>query len=537
MAAAAAAAAGVGTEQPVVLDELVRASSLLSQEINFRSLVSTLVEQTLDVTRSDLAVLYLYPAEGKTDGEVHSTFQRGRYDVPKKLSRSSELVSFIEESGESVVLLSRKESPFVEVLLSEDMQSGIALPVVTQKASIGVLILNARRPRHYGRVRMQFLEGLLRLASGMLNNARLYRELQDYARNIEELERYQENIFDSMTNLLITTDPKGRIHYFNRSAAERLGLREDHLQKDFHRILGTGLSKTVTKGIEKVGSEHRTIAGIEGIYKTAGEDADMDFSLTVSPLTGKRGKFEGITMVFTDETAEKQLKEQMNVVSEERRMIKDMFTRYLSNDLVQDLMERPEMVKPGGDSKLATVLFGDIRGYTSFTEGHDAEYIVQVLNEYFNEVVEVVIKHRGYIDKFIGDAIMAAWGVPMPDQTRDASAAVQAAVEIQRLIASEDRSFFRGDAKDLRVGIGMHTGELVAGNLGSARRMDYTVIGDTVNVAARLEGVAGPGEVIVTEDTRRHLNEDLFVLEEREPVKVKGKSKPIHIYNVVDMKS
>jgi class 3 adenylate cyclase len=258
----------------------------------------------------------------------------------------------------------------------------------------------------------------------------------------------------------------------------------------------------------------------------------MDFAMNVAPLQTKRGKFEGLTIVFADQTAETQLKQQMEVVSEERRVIKDMFARYLSNDLVKDLVERPELVKPGGDSKLATVFFADIRGYTSFTEGRDPEYIVKILNEYFNEAVEIVIKNRGYIDKFIGDCIMAAWGVPMRNEEEDAVSAVRAAVEIQELVSSTNRAFFTGEAESLRIGIGMHTGPLVAGNLGSARRMDYTVIGDTVNVAARLEGVAEANEVIITEDTRAHL-EDQFELEQRKPVKVKGKANPIPIYNVV----
>jgi class 3 adenylate cyclase len=102
---------------------------------------------------------------------------------------------------------------------------------------------------------------------------------------------------------------------------------------------------------------------------------------------------------------------------------------------------------------------------------------------------------------------------------------------MQKLVSSTERTFFRGDASKLRVGIGMHTGELVAGNLGSSRRMDYSVIGDTVNVAARLEGVAGPGEVVITKATKDLLGSD-FRLEEREPVTVKGKNEPIEIFNV-----
>jgi class 3 adenylate cyclase len=143
-----------------------------------------------------------------------------------------------------------------------------------------------------------------------------------------------------------------------------------------------------------------------------------------------------------------------------------------------------------------------------------------------------VIRHKGYIDKFIGDAIMAAWGVPLQSEEEDAIQAVACALEIQELVFSGKRKFFRGEASGLKVGIGMHTGPLVAGNLGSPRRMNYTVIGDTVNVAARLEGVAGPGEVIITQKTKSLLK-DMFLLEEKPPVRVKGKSEPIQIFKVV----
>lgn len=521
-------------ENMEVLDELVRASSLLSQEISFRSVISALVEQSIDITHSDLAVLYLYPSgsSGGNSGELKSAFQRGRFDVPKSVRRSSELISFLEECKEAVVLLTRKESPFSDLFLHERMESGIALPVFTPKAEIGVLILNSLAPNHFGRTRLRFLDGLLRLAAGMLHNSRLYRELEEHARHIEELERYQENIFSSMTNLLVTTDPDGTIHYFNRAAAERLGLREEHLESDFNKLFGKSLTKAVRKNIDRVRETGKPVAGVEGIYSTGDKETEIDFSLNVTPLKGRRGKFEGLTLLFTDQTAENQLKEQMEVVSEERRVIKDMFARYLSNELVQDLMQRPEEVKPGGDTKLATIFFADIRGYTSFTEGRDPAYIVKILNEYFNEAVEIVVKHKGYIDKFIGDCIMAAWGVPIEHSDEDASSAVSAAVEIQELVASTNRAFFKGEASQLRIGIGMHTGPLVAGNLGSVRRMDYTVIGDTVNVAARLEGVAEADEVIITEDTRKLL-QDGFKLEQREAVSVKGKSKPIPIYNVV----
>ncbi len=519
--------------QDEVLDELVRASSLLAGEINVNRLIGALVEQSLDVTHADLAAMYLYPlGENATRAALKLTYQRGRFQIAKDLKRTAEIVTFLEDCGESVVLLSRKDSPFREVLLAKEMESGIALPVYTPVTRIGVLIVNSKEPNHFGRRRLRFLDGIIQMAAGMLHSANLYGELQEHTRHIEELERYQESIFSSMTNLLVTTDPDGGIHYFNRAAAERLGLSEEDLNRGMQEVLGRGITKKLMKQLLTVADSGKPVLGVEGLYKGEADHGEIDFSLNVSPLQTKRGRVEGLTLLFTDQTAERQLKQEMEVVSEERRVIKDMFARYLSNDLVQDLLQRPELVKPGGGSKLATIFFADIRGYTSFSEGRDPAYIVKILNEYFNEAVEIVIRNHGYIDKFIGDCIMAAWGVPMVHEDDDAIAAVTTAVEIQELVASTNRAFFTGDASKLRIGIGMHTGPLVAGNLGAARRMDYTVIGDTVNVAARLEGVAEADEVIITQETRVRLG-DRFTLEERPAVRVKGKAKPIQIYNVL----
>ena len=367
------------------------------------------------------------------------------------------------------------------------------------------------------------------MATGLLRNAELVRELREYLRRIEELERYQESIFSSMTNLLITTDSNGEIHYFNDAAREKVGLTESHIGSRFDSVLKKSLGKKIFNGISSVTTTGQSALGIEGIFK--GEEKDMDFSLNVSPLKGKRGRHEGLTLLFTDQTSEQELKARADVAVEERRVIKDMFSRYMSKEVVQALIDTPESVKPGGAKRLATVFFADIRGYTSFSEGKDPEYIIEVLNEYFGEAVEVVIRHKGYIDKFIGDCIMAAWGVPMQSEAEDALQAVSCALEIQEMVASKERTFFQGKAQKLKVGIGMHTGPLVAGNLGSSRRMDYSVIGDTVNVAARLEGVAGPGEVIITQDTRDLIGES-FKLKTLVPVSVKGKTKPISIYNV-----
>lgn len=514
------------------LDNLVRASSLLAREHELRSLASVLVEQSLDITHADLAALYVYENPDDSRSALKLYFRRGRGEVPRRLSGSSESMEFLCENRETLVLLQRNLPFFQDIFLDVEMNSAIALPLFTPKVQIGVLICNARSVNFWYRDRFSFLDSFARTASGVLNNSRLYEELKEQYRAVEALERYQESIFTSMTNLLVTTDDDGSIHYVNQAAADRLGLTEEDLGKKldsrFKNSLDAGIRRQI-RNTEKTGKE---FLGLEGIFDR-GDGTSIDFSLNASPLRGRRGRNEGMTLLFTDQSRERALKKEMDLVVEDRRVVKDMFARYLSSEVVDSLMESPELVKLGGDKKIATVFFGDIRGYTSFSETKQPEYIIEVLNEYFQEAVEIIIKHRGYIDKFIGDAIMAAWGVPMMSEEEDAIAAVSCAVEIQQLIANSKRTFFRGDASKLRVGIGMHTGPLIAGNLGSDRRMDYSVIGDTVNVAARLEGVAKAGQVVITDSTRDRIG-DHFKLKELEPVKVKGKEKPLKIFNVIE---
>jgi class 3 adenylate cyclase len=520
-----------GSEDQIrILDELVRVGGMLADELDFKSLVAVLVEQSLDVSRSDLGAFYVRTTlEARRRADLRLHYRRGRLAIPERLAADSALVEFAEECDEAIVLLERKDSPFLGLLLHESMSSGIALPLATPKARIGLLVLNSRKPLHYRRARLEFLEAFARLAAGMLHNSRLFLDLRETLRRVEGLERYQKSIFDSMTNLLLTTDEKGRLKYFNGAAGARFGLTEGQLSRPFEENVGKGVGRRILRAIDRVAEDGREVLGMEGIYRRG--SSEMDFALNASPLRTPRGRHEGVTLLFTDQSRERELQGQFEKVVEERRLIKDMFSRYLSAEIVARLVERPGLVKPGGDKKEATIFFADIRGYTAFAEGKDPEYIIDVLNAYFREAVEVVVRHRGYIDKFIGDAIMAAWGVPLQTAEQDARQAVAAALELQELVTSRKRKFFTAEAKGLRIGIGLHTGPIVAGNLGSRRRMNYTVIGDTVNVAARLEGVAGPDEVIITESTRQHLGED-FRLERRDPVLVKGKTDPIAIYRV-----
>jgi adenylate cyclase len=508
-----------------ILDDVVRAGFAISKGFDIKRFIASLTEQLFDITGSHLACFY-----SAEEYRARLLYRRGRYDIPETFSTDRDPFNFVLESGETVVLTKRKPSPFLPLLLHSSMHSGIIAPIKSERKIYAFVILNSAQPEFFTRTRLRFAEAITKLAGEYFHNTILHNRLRDYTRKIQSLELYQKNIFTSMSNLLITTDTTGTVQYFNRAAALRFQLTGEHIGTNVLEIFKTGMGKKMQDLLTASIREGTGIVAAEGIYRN--ETGEMDFSLTASPLFSRGNKLEGMTLIFTDQSKERELEKTVRTVKEERRLIKDMFSRYVSREIASRIVAHPDLIHLGGDKRDATVLFADIRGYTSFSEGRDPEYIIKVLNEYFSEAVEIVLKHHGYIDKFIGDCIMAAWGIPLKTETEDARLAVSCALEIQNMVKDPQRSFFKGEAKKLAIGIGIHTGPLVAGNIGSAQRVDYTIIGDTVNVAARLEGVAGPGEVVITEYTRNHLGRD-FRVTKKPPVQVKGKSRPLQIYRVL----
>ncbi len=175
--------------------------------------------------------------------------------------------------------------------------------------------------------------------------------------------------------------------------------------------------------------------------------------------------------------------------------------RYLSEELVDQIVARERAVTLGGERKTVTLLFADVVGFTPLVEQRDAEEVVAMLNELFTILTEIVFRHGGMVDKFIGDCVMAVWGAPTP-QDDHAACALAAAEDMLRWLETANTSWRERYGVDVRLAIGVHTGEAVVGNVGSERRMEYTAIGDAVNVAARLETMARPQQILLTAATR-----------------------------------
>jgi len=244
------------------------------------------------------------------------------------------------------------------------------------------------------------------------------------------------------------------------------------------------------------------------------DEADLDFIIA----------FSGIAAVAIEngQYAERSRRE---------ALVRGNFERFFTPQLAARIANSADAVRLGGDRRPVAVLFSDIRGFAALSATMDPDAMATLLTEYFTEMVECVFRHGGTLDKFIGDAVMAQWGAPIggPD---DADRAMAAALEMMTALDHLNGRWQAAGRPTVQIGIGLNFGEAFAGNIGSERRLEYTVIGDTVNVASRLCRAAGPGEILVSEEFRAALGVPPR-LAARPPVDLKGVDQPVPVFAVV----
>ncbi len=258
---------------------------------------------------------------------------------------------------------------------------------------------------------------------------------------------------------------------------------------------------------------------VKGVRAIGEGNYDVEIKLKTSDELGL------LTSIFND-TA-KSLKE--------KELLKGAFSTYVSSEVMNEVLKDPKKMALGGKRIKATMLFTDIRGFTSMSETLQPEQVVAVINEYLTVQTDKVLKWKGVLDKFVGDCVMAVYGVPVPKDD-DAYRAVRTAMDIRDSI--DKLNVIREKTKQIcvKIGLGVNTGDVVSGNMGSPQKMDYTVIGDNVNLAARLEANA-PGGVIFVSESSYDETKDKINYKELESIKVKGKKDPIRIFTPVSVKN
>jgi len=218
-------------------------------------------------------------------------------------------------------------------------------------------------------------------------------------------------------------------------------------------------------------------------------------------------------------------------VIEKNALLEKILTRYLPEEVVAKVLQDSSLLKLGGVRDFVTVLFADLTGFTTFANSVPPEHVMETLNQTFSRLTKIIADNHGTFDKYLGDGLMAFYGAPIATDN-DALNAIRTAVEMRAAFQELKEQWADGPWAELGLAVGINSGEAIVGNVGSERLMNYTVIGDAVNIAARLEELAGPGQVLIGETTRA-LAEDMVVARKFGEIDLRGRSKPVIAYELV----
>ncbi|MGA9381359.1 MAG: adenylate/guanylate cyclase domain-containing protein, partial [Phormidium sp.] len=394
----------------------------------------------------------------------------------------------------------------------------------------------------FNRTDQEFMQIFNIQAGVALQNAKLFDE-------VKQQQQMQRDILRSLSNGVLSTDKAGCIIAANESARKLLGLSENEKVEgksawDLVKICGKEGLKTEGLKLEGLNQEEHkpeednkfyswfqgALEAVEQrkrqqyypdqvLQSTNKEKHSVNLSINTILDVNDASKVRGALVVMED-------------ISHEKRLKSTMY-RYMTQEVAEQLLARGDDFKMGGDRKEVSVLFSDIRSYTTLTESMQAEEVVHMLNEYFELMVEAVFQHKGTLDKYIGDAIMAVFGafVPLEDH---ALMATKTALEMRVRLAQFNENRRQNNLPEIRIGIGINSDVVISGNIGSSQRMELTSIGDGVNLGSRLESASKQYgcDIIISEYTFRKCNSEIYC-RELDYIRVKGKNQPVSIFELV----
>jgi adenylate cyclase len=390
-------------------------------------------------------------------------------------------------------------------------RSILCTPVVTKEGKvIGVTQVLNRHGGPFTSEDESRLKAFTAQISIALENAKLFSDVQN-------MKNYNESMLQSMSNGVITLDEDARIKTCNASGLRILSAEAaDVLGRVFSEFF-TGANAWLADKVAAVDASQAADISMDAELVFA--DRTISVNVSVLPLLSGEQKKLGTMLMIEDISSEKRMKSTMS--------------RYMDPKLADQLMAGGEEIL-GGKVVDVTVLFSDIRGFTTLTEVLGAQGTVSLLNDYFTLMVDCLQAEGGMLDKFIGDAIMAAFGIPLAHED-DEDRAVRCAISMIRSLTAFNAQRAATGHKPVDIGIGLNSAQVVSGNIGSPKRMDYTIIGDGVNLAARLESACKQynARILISEFTHAKLK-GIYRARDVDDVVVKGKTEPVRIFEVLD---
>ena len=469
--------------------------------------------------------------EGEEEEQIHLRMLPGigmpRGDDHLGLAKNTPITEHLVGRGQpltqyAIDVTSRFKSVAVEERQQlKELGFELFMPIRRKGNLVGLIALGAQKSgRPYSGRDLDLLRTLADQTAVALENARLFHRVQCNLEEITRIKNLMDNVFASIASGVITTDVLGQITLFNRAAEYILGVStEQCLGRPYYDALRSLNGTALPTLVETVKVKEERHMGFEVQSKLPGRGT-VSLSMNLSPLKDAEDRTQGVAIVVDDVTETKRL-----------RAIQDMFRRYLSPAVVDRLPSDPAQLKLGGHRREVSILFADIRGFTSFSEKLPPEEVMDTLNRYLSIAAEAILAYEGTLDKFMGDAVMAIFNAPLPQEDH-ALRAVRAAVAMQRAIADYHQQL--GDKRGLSFGVGINVGEVVVGNIGTTARMDYTAIGDAVNLAKRLQENVGGGRILLSQSTYEQVRDHVRA-KALPPLKVKGRIEPEPVYELIGL--
>ena len=494
---------------------LLNVMRAVSSELEIDQLLQKIVSKTSEAVQADRCTLFLVDRQS---GELWSKVAQGDNMKEIRVPKGMGIAGHVATTGETVNIpdayKDSRFNPEVDRRTGYRTNTILCMPLRNEKNEIiGVMqVLNKAGGIFTGEDE-QLLDALGSQTAIALENSRLFEE-------VRFMKNYNDSILRTMETGVVTLDPGGKVAYCNAAGLKIFSLADSYEPgTPYDQFIGWELNP------ELVGDVAKTLDGGEGFntydlkYRKGGDEA-MNINLHALPLRDSKNQSLGVVIIADD-------------ITQEQRLMSTL-CRYVTREVAEQVLKDRDRLKLGGNRSTVAVLFSDIRNFTTMSERSEAEEVVTMLNEYFSHMLEPIFDNGGMLDKFIGDAIMAVFGVPLGKED-DAERAVRAAIAMRKALRVYNVERKERGLAPIDNGIGITKGDAVSGNIGSEQRMEYTVIGDTVNIASRLEGLTKnyDHKILINESVYLEIKDKIHCVD-LGFTHVKGKEGDVHIYGVAE---
>lgn len=440
----------------------------------------------------------------------------------KESATSRTIISRVIESGEAVLTTDAQEDPRFgaqESIIAHNMRSILCVPLKAKSELIGVIYADNRvRSGIFTEASRNVLATFANQVAIAIENARLFTSLRHTLAEVTELKNLMDNIFASIASGVITADVQDQITLCNNAAQTIIGqTASDIVGRQLDKVIPS-IADEILPYLATMRETDDPIVDLE-ISHTLPQRGLVDWRLNLAPLKDANEASQGVAIVLDDLTERKALEAQ-------RRL----FQRMVSPAVIQQL--DPNSLQMEGKRTDITILFADIRGFTSFSEKQTPEELVSVLNRYLAAAAEAVLDEEGTIDKFLGDAVMAWYNAPVPQKDHTLRA-VRTALAIRKAIETLYHKL--PSEAQLGFGVGIHYGEAVLGLIGTEKKLEYTAIGDSVNTAKRIQENSQKNQILISEEAYKLVKKYIYV-DKMDALSVKGKSHPVKVYEVLGLR-